>query len=160
MKLLISSCLLGLKTKYNGESNEDIHLIEYLKENNIEFYPLCAEQLGGLSTPREACEIESGYTSNDILNGKGRVLSKNGVDCTKHFILGAQKVLQFCKQFGITHAIVQPRSPSCGLSYIYDGSFSGKLIKGNGVMVQLLINNGIEVVSDLRELRKKVELFK
>ena len=152
MRLLISACLLGLKTKYNRESNEDIKLIEYLKDKSIEFYPLCAEQLGGLLTPREPCEIEKGSTSKEVLKGRGRVLSKSGKDCTENFVSGAKEVLNFCKKFEITHALLQKRSPSCGLSQVYDGTFAGKLIEGNGVLAELLIQNGIVVVDSVKDL--------
>ncbi len=152
MKLLISACLLGLKTKYNGDSNEDIQLREYLKDNSIEFYPLCAEQLGGLLTPREPCEIEKGYTSKDVLEGKAKVMSKSGKDCTENFLSGAKEVLNFCKKFQITHALLQKRSPSCGLSQVYDGTFTGKLVESNGVLAELLIQNGIVVVDSVEDL--------
>jgi uncharacterized protein YbbK (DUF523 family) len=152
MKLLVSACLLGLKTKYNGESNQDIALIEYLRDSNIEFYPLCAEQLGGLVTPRYPCEIEKGFTSKDVLEGRAKILSKSGRDYTKNFILGAYEVLNFCKKFKITHALLQKRSPSCGFLLVYDGTFSGRLIKGNGVLTELLIQNGIKVSDDIKDL--------
>ena len=152
MKVLISACLLGLNTKYSGESNMDINLVEYLLKNHIEFFPLCPEQLGGLPTPREACEIESGFTSKDILNGKGRIISKTGLDCTKNYISGAKQVLDFCKRFGVTHAQLQPRSPSCGFLKVYDGTFGGTLIEGNGILAQLLIDNGIRVIEDIKDL--------
>lgn len=153
MELLVSACLLGLKTKYNGDSNEDIQLIEYLKDNSIQFYPLCAEQLGGLETPREPCEIEKGLTSKEVLEGKALILSKSGKDCTQNYVSGAKEVLNFCKKFKITHALLQKRSPSCGKSYVYDGTFSGKLVEGNGVLTELLIQNGIKVIDDIKELK-------
>lgn len=155
MKLLISACMLGLNTKYSGESNIDINLVEYLSKNHIEFFPLCAEQLGGLTTPREACEIESGFTSKDILNGRGRVISKTGLDYTKNFISGAKQVLDFCKTFGITHALLQPRSPSCGFLKVYDGNFDGTLVEGNGILAQLLVDNGISIIEDIKDLSVK-----
>jgi len=152
MKVLISACLLGLNTKYSGKSNMDVNLVEYLTQNHIEFFPLCPEQLGGLTTPREACEIESGFTSKDILNGRGRVISKTGLDFTENFISGAKQVLDFCKTYGVTHALLQPRSPSCGFLKVYDGTFGGNLIEGNGILAQLLIDNGIKVVKDIKDL--------
>ena len=76
MKVLVSACMLGLNTRYDAKNKKDERLIEYLKRKNIEFFPLCAEQLGGLSTPRQPSEIEKGYTSKDVLEGRAKVISK------------------------------------------------------------------------------------
>lgn len=152
MKVLISACLLGLNTKYSGNNNIDISLVDYFSQNSIEFFPMCPEQIGGLKTPRQACEIEKGFNSKDILNGNGRILSKDGRDYTKNYLSGALQILEFCKTFKVTHAILQPRSPSCGFSEVYDGTFMGSLIEGNGILTQLLIDNGIKVVKGIKEL--------
>lgn len=146
MKVLVSACLLGLNTRYDGKNTKDESVIEYLKKNNIKFFPLCAEQLGGMATPREPSEIEKGYTSKEVLDGRAKVYTKSGVDVTEYFVKGAYLVLDFCKEFGITHAILQDRSPSCGYSKVYDGSFSGNLLDGSGITAQLLKNNGIDIM--------------
>jgi len=155
MKILISACLLGLDTKYNGKSNKNEVLIRSLKENHIEFFPLCSEQLGGLTTPREPSEIESGYTAKDILNGKGRVLTKTYTDVTKQYLRGVKNILNFCKKFNITHAILQERSPSCGYTKVYDGTFSDKLIPGVGILTQLLKDNDIKII-ELEDFKKSI----
>jgi len=145
MKVLISSCIIGLPTRYNGEGKEDKQLIQLLKNKNIEFIPLCSEQLGGLCTPREPQEIEPGKTAKDVINGKGRVLTENGRDITEFFLKGANIILNFCKEFNIETAILEERSPSCGVTKIYSGKFDGKLRKGRGVLTELLTQNGIKV---------------
>ena len=147
MKVLISACLVGLNSRYDGKSKRKKKVMEYLNKRDIEFYPLCAEQLGGLCTPREPSEIEQGRTAKEVLEGKAKVLSKSGEDVTQNFISGANEVLNFCKEFNITHAILQDRSPSCGYSKVYDGSFSGKIINGYGVLTQLLEDNGIVILT-------------
>ena len=147
MKVLISACLVGLNSRYDGKSKREKKVMEYLNKRDIEFYPLCAEQLGGLCTPREPSEIEQGRTAKEVLEGKAKVLSKSGEDVTQNFISGANEVLNFCKEFNITHAILQDRSPSCGYSKVYDGSFSGKIINGYGVLTQLLEDNGIVILT-------------
>ncbi len=149
MKILVSACMLGFNTRYDAKNKRNETLIEYLRENKIEFYPLCAEQLGGLPTPREPSEIEKGYTAKDVLDGRAKVLAKSGEDLTEEFLNGAYLVLDFCKEFNITHAILQDRSPSCGFSEVYDGAFNGELIEGKGVLAQLLEDNGIEIIEDL-----------
>jgi len=146
MKILVSACLIGLNTTYSGGNNIDSSLIGILKENHVPFYPLCTEQLGGLTTPREPAEIEKGYTSTDVLQGRARVLTENGTDVTKHYIKGAKSILKFCKEFQITHAILQERSPACGFTKVYDGTFSSKLIPGVGILTKLLIDNDIQIV--------------
>lgn len=149
MKILVSACLLGLNTRYDGKNLKNKTVIEYLQKNNIVFYPLCAEQLGGLPTPREPSEIENGFSSKDVLKGKGKVLTKSGKNVTNNFINGAHLVLDFCKRFSITHAILQDYSPSCGFSKISDGTFTHNKIKGVGILTQLLKDNGIVIVDNL-----------
>jgi uncharacterized protein YbbK (DUF523 family) len=143
-----------MATRYDGKSKLDENLLSFLLINNIDFYPLCAEQLGGLTTPREPSEIEKGYTAKDILNGKGRVLTKDGKDVTSNFVSGAQEILKFCKSINITHAILAEKSPSCGYSLTYDGTFSGTLIEGKGILAQLLSDNGIIIVKEYKDLLK------
>ncbi len=147
MKVLVSACLLGLNTRYDGKNTKDSKVIDYLKDKDIEFYPLCAEQLGGLCTPREQSEIEPRYTAKDVINGKAKVYNKVGEDVTEEFVSGAKLVLDFCKRFNITHAILQDRSPSCGYSKVYDGTFEGNLIDGNGILTEMLKENDIEILT-------------
>lgn len=138
MRILVSACLLGMNTKYNGDNNRDNRVVSFLLKNNYFFIPLCAEQLGGLPTPRSPAEIEKGFTSKDVLEGKAKIKNKDGEDVTNLFINGAKSVLSICKEFGITHAILQDRSPSCGYTKIYDGTFENNLILGNGILTELL----------------------
>lgn len=147
MKVLVSACLLGLNTRYDGKNTKDKSVIEYLRDNKIEFYPLCAEQLGGLCTPREPSEIEPGHTAKDVIIGKAKVYNKIGEDLTEQFLSGAKLVVDFCKRFNITHAILQERSPSCGFSKVYDGTFEGNLIDGNGILTEMLKKEGIEILT-------------
>jgi uncharacterized protein YbbK (DUF523 family) len=147
MKVLVSACMLGLNTRYDGKNTKNEEIIEYLKKSNAEFYPLCAEQLGGLCTPREPCEIEKGFKAKDVLNGKAKVFNRVGEDVTENFISGAKLVVNFCKEFCITHAILQDRSPSCGYSKVYDGTFEGTLIYGNGILTELLKESGIKILT-------------
>lgn len=146
MKVLVSACMLGLNTRYDGENTKSKGVLEYLKKKDVQFFPLCAEQLGGLCTPREPSEIEKGFTAKDVIEGKAKVLTQSGKDVTSNFINGAKLVLKFCKEFDITHAILQDRSPSCGYSKIYDGTFSGEKINGRGVLAQMLKDNGIKIL--------------
>jgi uncharacterized protein YbbK (DUF523 family) len=99
--------------------------------------PVCPEQLGGLPTPREPSEQR----------GK-RVITESGRDVTKNFENGAKQVLKLAKLFGIKEAILKQRSPSCGSGEIYDGTFTGRIITGDGVTTRLLKKNGVKVISE------------
>ena len=99
--------------------------------------PVCPEQLGGLPTPREPAEQRD-----------EKVITKFGKDVTQNFKKGAEQVLKIAKLFGIKKAILKQKSPSCGCGKIYDGSFSGRIIKGDGVTTTLLKRNGIKVISE------------
>lgn len=142
---LVSACLLGEKCKYNASDNKNETIIEFLKDKK--YYQICPEVLGGLSIPRIPCEIRN-----------NRVVDKGGNDKTEEFKKGAQRTLQLAKQLQATHAILQSRSPSCGVGKIYDGTFKGKLINGNGITAQLLQDNGI-IVLDSEKIGEKTQLF-
>lgn len=138
--ILVSSCLAGINCKYNGKNNL-VPLIKKLVDEGRAI-PICPEQLGGLFTPRVPAEITKDKAGNIF------VLTKDGRDVTKEYILGAERALAIAKALKINTAILQSRSPSCGCGVIYDGTFTKHLIDGNGITAELFIKNGIKVFSD------------
>lgn len=132
-KILISACLLGENCKYNGGNNYTPE-VEALRER-YELVPVCPEQLGGLPTPRTPAERVG-----------DRVVNREGADVTDAFRQGAEKTLEIARASGITKAVFQVRSPSCGSGTVYDGTFSGTLTAGQGVTAELLEKNGIAVL--------------
>lgn len=142
-KILVSACLLGINCKYNGKNNY-IEEIEEIK-NRYQIISFCPEESSGLSTPRTPSEIKN-----------GKVFSKDGRDLSAYFIRGAEKALEICKKENIKLALLKEKSPSCGSSYIYDGSFSNKLIKSPGITSRLLMENSIKIYSEneIKELLK------
>jgi uncharacterized protein YbbK (DUF523 family) len=110
---LVSSCLVGLCTRYDGQRKESHACMDQL--TGVIWLPVCPEQLGGLPTPREAADI-SGGDGYDVLAGKARVMTKSGTDLTEAFIRGAQQVLFIALSQDIDRACLKARSPSCGLS--------------------------------------------
>ncbi len=145
---LISACLVSVNCKYNGQNNADDldpAIYEEYKRGNL--IPVCPEQLGGFATPRLRAQIQNG-DGHDVLNNKARVVDENGQDVTKYFIRGAQETLKIAQALGIKAVIFKQRSPSCGCGKIYDGSFSGRVIAGDGVTAAILKQKGIEVISE------------
>jgi len=130
-----SACLLGIKCRYNGKGKPNKKVIKLSKKEAL--IPVCSEQMGGLSTPRETAEKK-----------KGKVITKSGKDVTLNFKKGAREVLKIAKLLGIKKAILKQRSSSCGCGKIYDGTFSGKVIKGDGVTAALLKRNSIKVIGE------------
>lgn len=143
--LLVSSCLLGLRAKYNGGDNTVPALVELCHRGLL--VPACPEQLGGLPTPRPAAEIRGGEGC-DVLDGRARVINCRGEDVTVQFIQGAREVLKICRLFGVRTAILKERSPSCGGQLIHDGTFQGRVIPGRGVTAALLQSAGIRIISE------------
>lgn len=138
MKIAVSACLLGDNCKYNGGNNYSETVAEFVKGHDV--IPVCPEVMGGLPTPREPSEI---------INGK--VMHKDGSSVDAEFRKGAQLSLKKVKDAGTELVILQSRSPSCGVRSIYDGTFSGTIISGQGVFAKLLIENDIKVL-DVSEL--------
>lgn len=143
---LISACLLGIKCAWDGQDNyKSDKAIELLNSETL--IPVCPEQLGGLKTPRAPQEIQRG-TGEDVLDGKCKVLNIDGEEVTQKFITGAEETLKIVGLFHIEEFIGKSRSPSCGCGQIYDGTFSRKLIDGDGVTTALLKRDGISVITE------------
>lgn len=141
---LVSMCLCGVNCKYSGGNNYDETVLKIVNEGDA--IPVCPEIMGRLGTPRIPHEIVGG-DGFDVLEGRAKVISKDGDDNTVAFIAGAEKVLEIAKKLNVKEVIFKSKSPSCGNGKIYDGSFSGTLIDGVGVTTALMIKNGIRVSS-------------
>ncbi|MFH1593199.1 MAG: DUF523 domain-containing protein [Candidatus Omnitrophota bacterium] len=131
---LCSACLLGIRCRFDGKSNAEKAIIELARTETL--IPVCPEQLGGLSTPRDPAERLG-----------NRVITKAGRDVTKEYRTGSLEVLKLTKIYNIKEAILKQGSPACGRGLICDGTFSGNAIKGNGVTAELLQKNGINIIA-------------
>ncbi|MDO4176164.1 MAG: DUF523 domain-containing protein [Bacillota bacterium] len=132
-KIMVSACLLGENVKYNGGNNLHEKLLRYVEGHEV--FPVCPEVMGGLPIPRAPGEIVDGVVRNE-----------DGTSVDAEYRSGAAKALEIARREGIDLAILQSRSPSCGVNQIYDGSFTGRKIKGSGVFAQLLKDNGFKVL--------------
>ncbi len=133
MKVLVSACLLGENCKYNGTNNYNNKVMEFIRGNEVT--AVCPEVLGGLNVPRKPAEIVDGM-----------IMTEDGIIVDKEFREGAALALRQAVNGKIDMAILQSRSPSCGVNQIYDGTFSGKLIQGQGVFAEMLKTAGIKVI--------------
>ena len=138
MKILVSGCLLGENCKYNGGNNYSEKVAEYIKGHEV--ISVCPECMGGLPTPRIPAEIVDGV----VTNREGQVVDEE-------FRRGAQIALEIARKEQIDVAILQSRSPSCGSKQIYDGTFSGVKVDGQGVFAKLLKEHGFHMI-DVEDL--------
>ena len=142
--VFISACLAGKACRYNGKAKPNLNILKMMEEGG-EYRLFCPECLAGMPIPRQPSEILSG-TGADVLDGRARVVGADGSDRTEEFLAGAQKALALAKKCGVKEAYLKAKSPSCGVGEVYDGSFSGKLISGNGVTAELFCRNGIKTI--------------
>lgn len=133
--ILVSACLAGIKCRYDGNDNANTKVMDIVKKGFA--IPICPEQLGGLQTPRVPAEIN-----------KDRIINKLGEDVTSQFLKGAQETLRIAELFNCNKAVLKQSSPSCGYGKIYDGSHTGKIIKGMGLTAKLLFQNGIIILTE------------
>ncbi len=140
MKVMVSACLLGENCKYSGGNNRSEQLFSILAGHEV--IPVCPEMLGGLPVPRIPAEIVDGIVTN-----------RKGISVDAEFRRGAAAALYIARFMEVDLIVLQPRSPSCGLGMIYDGTFSGKLIPGNGIFASLAVDAGFRVINadDLAE---------
>ncbi|AEM79045.1 Uncharacterized conserved protein YbbK, DUF523 family [Thermoanaerobacter thermohydrosulfuricus] len=140
---LVSACLAGVNCKYDGGNNEKEEIKRLVEEGKAIL--VCPEQLGGLPTPRLPSEIKG-----------DKVFNIEGEEVTENFYRGAYETLKIAKMYKINEAIFKAKSPSCGCGEIYDGTFSGNLIDGNGITTRILKENGISVMTE-HDFYKKIK---
>lgn len=138
MKIMVSACLLGENCKYNGGNNYSRKVAEFIKGHQV--ISVCPEVLGGLPIPRIPSEIVG-----------GTVMTKDGRNVDGEFRRGAETAFEKAVSEEAELVILQSRSPSCGAKKIYDGTFSGKTVEGQGIFASLLTKNGFRVV-DVEDL--------
>ncbi|HYF91293.1 MAG TPA: DUF523 domain-containing protein [Symbiobacteriaceae bacterium] len=143
--ILVSACLAGCNCRYDGKNKTVAAVERLLREGQA--IPVCPEQMGGLSTPRLPSEIVGG-SGEDVLSGTARVVDSAGHDVTAQFIRGAAEVLELALAVGADTVVLKERSPSCGSTAIYDGTFTGAAIPGMGVTAAMLQTHGIRVSSE------------
>ncbi|TGY98397.1 DUF523 domain-containing protein [Petralouisia muris] len=138
MKVLVSSCLMGINCKYNGKNNKNQSVIHFLKEKDV--ICICPELLTGMGSPRPCVELVNGVA-----------MDENGNNVDREFRSAVALALSQIQNEEIDFAILQSRSPTCGVNQIYDGSFTGKLIPGMGLFAKALKEKGYRVI-DAEEL--------
>jgi uncharacterized protein YbbK (DUF523 family)/ribosomal protein S18 acetylase RimI-like enzyme len=139
---IVSACLVGVACRYNAHCRTDPALALRFAKGDL--LPICPELEGGLGLPRPPSEIRGGAGA-EVLEGKARVVDSEGGDVTEAFISGARATLAAARAAGASEAFLAANSPSCGAGFVYDGSFSGRLIPGDGVAAALLRQNGIRI---------------
>jgi uncharacterized protein YbbK (DUF523 family) len=142
--VLVSACLLGLPTRYDGKAKRSQAVIDYLQREKLMPVPVCPEQLAGMTTPRAKTAFHSG-DGHDVVHGVGSVVSEIGQPMNDVFRRGAQLALQVARLCGCQRALLKERSPSCGVHRIYRGN---EQVPGAGVTAALLIEAGIEIISE------------
>ena len=133
MKVLVSACLLGENCKYNGGNNYTAAVADYVKGKDI--LPICPERMAGMGCPRTPIEIVDGV-----------LMDRNGNNVDAAMGAAVAKSMELIRKEEIQCAILQSRSPTCGVNQIYDGSFSGKLVSGSGLFAQALKDAGYRVM--------------
>ena len=133
MKVLVSACTIGCNCKYNGKNNRNEDVIKYLRDKDV--ISICPEALGNMGTPRPCAEIVDGV-----------VMDERGKNVDAEFRNAVARALEQIKDEAIDLVILQSRSPTCGVNRIYDGTFSEKLIPGQGLFAQALVQRGYTVV--------------
>lgn len=132
MRILVSSCILGCNCKYNGGNNYNKNAVDFLHEHDV--IEICPEMLAGMGSPRACVEIVNGI-----------VMDQNARNVDVEYRYAVKLALLKIKEYDIDFAILQSRSPTCGVNMLYDGSFTGTLKEGRGLFAQALIDNGYKV---------------
>ena len=129
---IVSACLLGVNCRYDGENSYNKKIVQLINKEVI--IPVCPEQLGGLTTPREAARIINGGGS-EVLDGKAKVVTESGENVTENLVRGAEEVLKIALLFGVKEVIMKSGSPSCGCGEPEDG-ITTAILKRNGIQVK------------------------
>lgn len=148
-RILVSACLLGRPVRYDARGRRCAEPLFERWRAEGRLVPLCPEVGGGLPVPRPAAEI-SGGSGADVLDGRARVLTRDGDDVTACFLEGARLALEQASSCGARLAILKEGSPSCGSGRVHDGTFAGRTVAGEGVTAALLERHGIAVFAEDR----------
>lgn len=132
-KVLVSGCLLGENCKYNGGNNYNPRVVEFLKDKEV--ISICPEMMAGMGCPRNPIEIVDGVLTDCHGKNVDSLIRKS-----------VMEIMERIRDEEIQCAILQSRSPTCGVNQVYDGTFSGKLIPGSGVFAKSLIDAGYLVI--------------
>lgn len=140
-KIIVSACLLGENCKYNGGNNYDPKVAAFVRGREV--IRVCPETLAGMGIPRTPMEIVGGI----LTTADGKVVDTQVRQAVA-------QILDQIRDEDIECAILQSRSPTCGVHQVYDGTFSKKLVDGAGVLAQALKDAGYRVVDreDLEEM--------
>ncbi|TPN88268.1 DUF523 domain-containing protein [Mesorhizobium sp. CU2] len=149
-RVLVSACLLGSKVRYNGSFRLDRHPVLARWQSEGRIVQICPEVAAGFATPRPPAEIQGAGDGHAVLQGQGRVIEQTGGDVTRLYREAGQLALDLARESGCRYAVLTDGSPSCGSSFIYDGSFSGARVAGRGTTTALLEENGVRVFSEDR----------
>jgi uncharacterized protein YbbK (DUF523 family) len=133
MKIIVSACLLGKNCKYNGGNNYNAAVAEFVKGKEV--LAICPELMVGMGCPRTPIEIVNGV-----------LMDRNGNNVDVSMREAVAQAMEMIRKEDIQCAILQSRSPTCGVNQIYDGSFSGKLIAGSGILAQELKRAGYRII--------------
>ncbi len=144
-RVVFSQCMLGVKCRYDGKCAVKQAVLDEATTRG--WIPVCPEILGGLTTPRPPAERQG-----------ERVVNCEGTDVTAQYIRGAEEALRIAKLYGAKYALLKERSPSCGCGEIYDGTFTGAKIAGDGLTAALFKENGIQVFGET-QLKDLIELL-
>lgn len=137
MNILVSACLLGVFCRYDGQEKSNPDVIKLMERHTL--IPVCPEQAGGMMTPRLPSERRG-----------TQVVNRDNEDVTAYYEKGAEQALKLARLYHCEYAILKERSPSCGKGHIYDGTFTGTLVPGDGVTAALLTEHGIKVIGESR----------
>ena len=132
-KILVSACLLGENCKYNGGNNFAPAVAEFLKGREV--LTICPEMMAGMGCPRTPIEIVDGV-----------LMDRDGNNVDEAMRKAVAQAMEWIRKENIQCAILQSRSPTCGVNQVYDGTFSGKLIAGSGIFAQALKDEGYQVL--------------
>lgn len=139
--IAVSACLLGTPCRYDGRAKPCEAARHLCELPGVTVVPVCPEAAGGLPAPRTPSEIVGSGADR-------RVVDPQGTDRTDAFRRGAQKTLELVREVGCTVAVLKSKSPSCGIGRVYDGSFSGQLVTGNGVAAEALLAAGVAAIDE------------
>lgn len=134
-KIAVSGCLLGFDCRYKGDNCANEKILALSNEHTLIY--ICPEQMGGLATPRDPAEQVG-----------DKVITNHGADVTEQYARGAEAALKLARLNNVDFAILKSRSPSCGSGIVYDGTFTGTRVPGNGICAALFKANGIPVFTE------------
>ncbi len=111
LRVGVSSCLLGLEVRWDGEHKRDAFVADVLGRL-VELVPVCPELELGMGVPREPIRLVGAAAAPRVVG------NESGRDHTEAMLRFAEERVRELERLDLAGYVTKEDSPSCGLARV------------------------------------------